>query len=259
MTATKELAPRPETAIAPFAQMERAADAVVKSGFFGIKTREEALTLMMLAQSEGLHFATALREFHVIQGRPAMKADAMLARFQRNGGKVRWITLTDELVSAEFSHPQGGSAVITWDDARVVQAGLDKNPMHKKYGRQMKRSRVASEGVRTVFPGAISGMYSVEEMQDVAFEEQGRTQVEAPAQIAAPLGKVEGESGTGLTDEEIQEHTDAINNAGDDKALKAAFSSAWKHGTDAKDETSKSFFKRLYDEQKVARGFAVPV
>lgn len=235
--------------------MERAADAMAKSGFYGIKTKEEGLALMLVGQADGIHFAAAVRDYHIIQGRPAMKADAMLARFQKSGGKVEWIKLTDAEVSAKFSHPQGGSAVITWDEARVAMADL-KNPMHKKYPRAMKRSRVVSEGVRTVFPGAIGSAYSVEEMQDLAYEETARTQVSEPAQLAAPLGKVEGESGTGLTDSEIEDHNQALKTATDEEGLRAAFKTAWKHGTEAKDETAKRFFKTIYEEQKLAHGFA---
>lgn len=235
--------------------MERAADAMAKSGFYGVKTRDEALALMLVGQSEGIHFAAAVRDFHIISGRPAMKADAMLSRFQRAGGTVKWITLTDDDVKAEFHHPQGGTVMISWDNKRVDQAGL-KNPMHQKYPRQMKRARVISEGIRTVFPGAITGSYSVEELQDVEYEETARTQVSEPAQLAAPLGKVDGESGTGLTDSEIEDHNQAIKTATDEEGLRAAFKTAWKHGTEAKDETAKRFFKSIYEEQKLAHGFA---
>jgi uncharacterized protein YbbK (DUF523 family) len=46
--------------------------------------------------------------------------------------------------------------------------------MWKKYPRQMLRSRVVSEGVRTVCPGATSGMYVPEEVQDIVHAEQGK-------------------------------------------------------------------------------------
>lgn len=256
MNAGKSMAVHQEPAAQVSLQtMERAADAMAKSGFYGIKTKEEGLALMLVGQADGIHFAAAVRDYHIIQGRPAMKADAMLARFQKSGGKVEWLKLTDAEVSAKFTHPQGGSAVITWDEARVAMADL-KNPMHKKYPRAMKRSRVVSEGVRTVFPGAIGSAYSVEEMQDLAYEETARTQVAESAPLEAPLGKIEGDKGTGLTDEEIQEHTVAINDAPDDAGLRSAFAAAWKHGTDAKDATAKNFFNTLYKEQKLARGIA---
>jgi hypothetical protein len=239
-------------------QMERAAAAMAASGFYGIKTKEEGLALMLVAQADGIHFAAGVRDYHIISGRPAMKADAMLARFQRAGGSVKWLKLDDAEVSAEFTHPQGGSAVITWDDARVAQAEL-RSPMHKKYPRQMKRSRVISEGIRTVFPGVVSGTYSIEEVQDIAFEEQGGGRAAIDAAVhkdLAPIGRAEDTSGTGLTDSEIEDHTNAIEGAADAESLRASFKTAWKHATEAKDATAKAFFKRIYDERKLAKGWA---
>jgi hypothetical protein len=45
-------------------------------------------------------------------------------------------------------------------------AGLGGRDMWKKYPRQMLRSRVVSEGIRTVCPMATSGMYVPEEIRD---------------------------------------------------------------------------------------------
>ena len=79
-------------AIIPIGEIERMAVAVSKSGLFGIKNQEQAIALMLIAQAEGMHPAIAARDYHVIQGRPALKADALLARFQQAGGKVAWGT-----------------------------------------------------------------------------------------------------------------------------------------------------------------------
>lgn len=150
----------------PYNDLEKMAAAIAKSQLFGVKTPEQALALMLVAQSEGLHPAIAARDYHVIQGRPALKADAMLARFQQAGGKVDWKSLSDTKAEAVFSHAQGGSAPIDWDIERAKKAGLSTKDMWVKYPRQMLRARVISEGVRTVFPGCISGFYTPEEVQD---------------------------------------------------------------------------------------------
>jgi len=94
--------------LVPVQDIERMALAVAKSGLFGVKTSDEAMALMLIAQAEGQHPAIAARDYHIIQGRPALKADAMLARFQGAGGKVQWEDYTDERVSGIFSHPSGG-------------------------------------------------------------------------------------------------------------------------------------------------------
>ena len=78
------------TALVPVDQIERMALAVAKSGLFGVKTPDQAMALMLVAQAEGMHPAIAARDYHVINGRPTLRADAMLARIQAAGGKVEW-------------------------------------------------------------------------------------------------------------------------------------------------------------------------
>src|SRR6185295_5879996 len=130
-------------------QMQRMARTMAASKMFGCRTEDEALSIMLLAQAEGLHPATAARDYHVIQGRPAMKADAMLSRYLQSGGRVEWTVYTDAKVEGKFTHPQGGSVTVEWTPDRAKQAGLLGKDNWKHYTRQMLRARVISEGVRT--------------------------------------------------------------------------------------------------------------
>jgi len=156
------------TALIPLEQMQTMANAVAKSGLFGAKTPEQALTIMMLAQAEGRHPMSAAKDYDIINGKPSKKAEAMLRDFLAAGGKVEWHKLTDEGAEATFSHPQGGSVKIGWDKARMLQAKISNAEMYSKYPRAMYRSRCVSEGVRTVFPSATGGMYVPDEIK--AFE-----------------------------------------------------------------------------------------
>lgn len=154
-------------AVIPFGDLERMAQAFAKSGLFGIKNSDQAIALMLIAQAEGLHPAVAARDYHVIQGRPALKADAMLARFQAAGGKVIWNAYTDAAVSGTFSHPAGGSATVEWTIKQAQTAGLTGKDVWRQYPRAMLRARVISEGIRTVYPGVSVGVYTPEEIQDM--------------------------------------------------------------------------------------------
>jgi hypothetical protein len=156
------------TALVPFEQQLQLADAFCRSGLFGVRTRDQAIALMAICEAEGLHPAKAVQEYHIIQGRPALKADAMLARFQAAGGKVKWTSMTDQRVAGEFSHPQGGSVEIDWTIDMAKRAGLTKNPTWNQYPRAMLRARCISEGIRTVFPGVVVGTYTPEEAEDMA-------------------------------------------------------------------------------------------
>ena len=169
------------TALVPVDQVERMALAVAKSGLFGVKTPDQAMALMLIAQAEGLHPAIAARDYHVINGRPTLKADAMLARFQAAGGSVRWHEYADQRVVGTFTHPQGGNVEVTWTLEMASAAGLTKNPTWKSYPRQMLRARCISEGIRTVFPGVVVGTYTPEEAEDAGH---------APAPVPRDMGPV---------------------------------------------------------------------
>jgi hypothetical protein len=147
------------------------AQAVAQSGLFGMKRPEEAMALMLVAQAEGTHPALAARDYHIVDGRPTLKADAMLARFMQAGGKVKWHDYGDEAVKATFSHPQGGEVTVDWTLKRAAQIKRKGKPLTdgdnwKNYPRAMLRARVISEGIRTVFPGCVVGVYTPEEVQD---------------------------------------------------------------------------------------------
>jgi len=149
----------------PVRDLEVMAAAFAKSKLFGAKTPEEALSLMLVAQAEGMHPAAAARDYHIIQGKASKKAEAMLRDFLQAGGKVEWHKLDDTVADATFSHPQGGTVRIVWDMERVAKAKISNKEMYDKYRRQMLRSRTVSEGVRTVCPMATSGMYAPEEVE----------------------------------------------------------------------------------------------
>ena len=192
------------TQLVPVGDMQTMAGALAKSGLFGVKTSDQALALMIVAQAEGRHPGSVASDYHIIQGRASLKSDAMLARFQQAGGKVEWHDHSNEKVSGTFSHPQGGSLRIDWDMARAKSAGLGTKDNWRQYPRQMLRARVISEGVRAVFPAVLNGMYAPEEVQDFGPQRAtGYIQLEAAnAELAAlPAPEVEGTLGTDGTPE----------------------------------------------------------
>lgn len=174
---------------APVSELEIMANHIVKSGLFGIRKIEEAVSLMLIAQAEGRHPATIASEYNIILGRPALKADAILARFQSAGGKVEWSEYTDECVAGTFSHPAGGSLKVDWDMNRAKAAGLGTKDNWKKYPRQMLRARVISDGVRGVYPAVLQGFYTPEEVQDFAPSTSTPAPAPAPAIVPAPAKK----------------------------------------------------------------------
>lgn len=152
----------------PIDQISLMAKAIAESKLFGIQTPAQALALGLLCQAEGRHPAEAARDYHIINGKPSLKSEAMLARFQQAGGRVEWHEYTHEAVSGTFTHPQGASLKVTWTTKDAERAGLTGNPTWKKFPRQMLRARCISEAVRSIFPAVLSGLYAPEEVQEFA-------------------------------------------------------------------------------------------
>jgi hypothetical protein len=140
---------------------------IAQSGLFGIKSADQAIALMLIAQAEGYHPAMAARDYDIIQGRPALKAKAKLARFQKSGGVIRWIERTETKASATFEHPASPQKItVTWTMKEASVAGLGTKEMWKKYPRQMLSARVISEGVDASYPDAGGLLYVPEEVID---------------------------------------------------------------------------------------------
>ena len=170
--------------VVPFTELDGLSAKLAVSGLFAGKTKEQIFSLLMLAHAEGVHPMTAMRDFDIIQGRPAKKAEAMHRSFLAAGGSVVWNKLDDTVADGTFAHPQGGSARIVWDMERVKKAEIKNEAMYKKYPRAMLRSRCISEGVRTVYPAATSGLYEPGEVKGM--EPQPEKVVEGEVMLAAP-------------------------------------------------------------------------
>lgn len=227
-----------------FSQMQLLAQSIAKSKLFGIENADQALALMAIAQGEGKHPAIVVRDFHIIQGKPSKKAEAMLRDFLSSGGKVEWHVLSDAIADATFSHPQGGSVRIAWDMKRAEAAGLSGNAMYKKYPRQMLRSRTVSEGCRTVAPSVTSGLYTPEEITAIAADSDGpRASLEASIGAAAAprLPVIE-------RDALISE----IEHAPDAKKLRDAFGEAFKRATDLRDGDAVLVINDAYNARKAS-------
>ena len=232
------------TALIPVGDLQRMAAAVAASKLFGITNADQAMALMLVAQAEGLHPATAARDYHIIQGKPALKADAMLARYLSSGGKVEWHDHTDAKVSATFSHPQGGSLKIDWDMPRAKAAGLGGKDMWTKYPRQMLRARVISEGIRATNPAVAVGVYTVEEVNDFtpAKATRSKRQERDVSDVDPATGEVLAIDPKRAEDAKTLESCQGLD------TLQEEFAERWK---DAKgDDARRSALKAVYELRK---------
>ena len=160
------------------ADVKTMATEAARSQMFGL-TEPQAFTLMMISEAEGLHPIRALQRYHVIEGRPAMRADAMQAEFQRRGGRLRWLETTADRCRLEAWHPKHHPEHLTFDVALkdLFDRGLattwnrdrkqaEVKSVYRRFPAQMLRARAISEAVRAIDPGVVVGMYTPEEVGD---------------------------------------------------------------------------------------------
>jgi hypothetical protein len=170
------------------------AEAIVKSNFYGFKSKEQVMAVMLVAQAENKHPASVVQEYDIIQGRPALKSQAILARFQLSGGSVQWDEVTPKKVKGTFKHPQGGSLTVEWTIEMAKQAGIYREGSGwSKYPEDMLRARVISRAVRSIYPACILGHYAVEEVQD--FDSPAPKHMGLVEEVKSPVEVIEAPTG----------------------------------------------------------------
>jgi hypothetical protein len=134
----------------------------------GLRDNPAAVTAAIIYGREvGLPPMTALTHTHVIEGKPAMSAEAMRALVLAAG---------HELVVEETN---GGRCVINarrrgsdkwtrveWTIDQARAAGLAGKQVWKAYPRAMLQARATAEIVRLVFPDVIHGFRALEELDE---------------------------------------------------------------------------------------------
>lgn len=158
--------------------MKQQAGELIKSGFLpsGIKTPEQAVAIMLKGRELGIPPMQALSHIHIINGKPTMSAELMLAQIMRLHPKTKISYPKRSSEACEIKVTRDGCEVsvfsFTIQDAQA--AGLLSNPTWKKYPRAMLHARAVSEMARSLFPDAISGVSYTPEEMGVSVNEDGQ-------------------------------------------------------------------------------------
>lgn len=128
-----------------------------KSGIMGVATPGDGAVVALTCMCEGITPLEFAKTYHIINGRPSMRADMMHAKFRASGGFVTWINMGDDGKAAEATFEYDGqSAVIkyTIEDAKnVVGDKLDKADSNWKKDRgAMLRARLITKAIRILAP-----------------------------------------------------------------------------------------------------------
>jgi hypothetical protein len=162
------------TAIAPIANMSEflsLAQEFEKSGMFGCTQPGQGAVLLSTCITDRISPIEFIRTYHLIEGKPSMRADAMLAKFTQQGGKYKVLSFTKDKAEGVFLFGDNEITMsMTMKEAEAAglthsKAGKIKDNW-KSFPRQMLWARVVSSAIRLVAPQIVAGVYTPEEVQD---------------------------------------------------------------------------------------------
>lgn len=179
---------------AEWRSMRDQAQVIAQSGLApsSVRSPEQILTIALKGRELAVPPMQALSHIHVVEGKPTLSAELMVALVQRAGHKVRVVETTDETATVEavrrddpdFTHK------VTYTMADAQRAGVAGKRNWKQHPAAMLRARAISALCRMAFADVLMGAsYTPEELDaDVDVADDGTIVVEAaqPAPEPAP-------------------------------------------------------------------------
>lgn len=160
--------------IMPLSEVKELVSIYLKSGLAsGIKSVEQGIVVAMLGMEMGMQPLHALRSLHVMDGKPVLASEALVALVHK-GGRCKYfrcVESTAEKATFEtmaISDPEPTRLTFSMDDAK--RAGLAGRGPWQKYPQAMLRARCAMALARAHYPDAVMGALEEGEARDIAAE-----------------------------------------------------------------------------------------
>jgi hypothetical protein len=174
--------------------MRQQAGIIVGSGFLpkAINTPEKALALMLKGRELGIPPMMSIEHIHIVDGKPGISAQLMLAQVFRiiPTAEVEFPVYTAERVVVKGRrNAKAGWTEVEWTLAQAKHLSGKDN--WRNYPRSMLRSRAISELCKAIFPDAVAGMYTPEELGAANTDEDGVPINVTPAKHAALPAKTD--------------------------------------------------------------------
>lgn len=157
----------------PVKAVETIGKAITLSRIFGCQNESQGQVLALECFAKQLPPLALAEQYHLIDGKLSMKADAMLAGFEDMGGEYEIKEYSPDACEIIFRREKNELAIrITWEMAQQEKWPFGKGKELKTnwstpIGRQdMLWARVVSRGVRKLAPGVVCGRYTPEELID---------------------------------------------------------------------------------------------
>lgn len=168
-------------AVGEWATMKEQANMLIKTGFLplSIKTPEQVIAIAMTGRELGIGMMEAIRGINVIQGKPSVAPQLMLALAIRTG-QMESYAMKSGTEGATVTVKRKGwpEHIAKFGPAEAKALGLDGKDNYRKQAGVMYQWRALAQALRFTFPDAVSGVYTPEEMgADVEIREDGSMSV----------------------------------------------------------------------------------
>jgi hypothetical protein len=225
----------PQTALEPTSVAEAftLAQKLVQSGLLGrsIQKAEGALAIILTGRELGLTTMQSLRSIHIIEGKPSLSADLMVALVKRSPvcEYFKLITSTGTVATYETSRRGEGVTCMSFTIEQANAAGVASKQVWKSYPDAMLRARCIAALARAVYPDLLAGIYESESGELDAPEPMPRASRPAPVEtVPAPKEDVIDvepmpvpDAAEETDDEKIARWTDTFTAAKDGAACEA--------------------------------------
>lgn len=168
------------------------ASALVKTGFLpnAIKTPEQALAIILTGRELGIPAMAALNSINVIQGKPTVSPQLMIALINRSGSldDIRFDVQADR-VSVTMKRKGRTPHTETFGVEQAKALGLMTKSNYNQQAVTMFKWRAVAACARVVFPDVILGLYTHEEINpNLTVNEDGEIIGEAmPEPVTVPV------------------------------------------------------------------------
>ena len=179
---------------ATWQMMQHQAGVLVQSGMLppSIRTPVQAIAVMLKGRELGWPPMLSFSAINIIQGKPTLTAEAMLALILRAypETKIQYTQNDDEACRIKVTKPGNDANEFSFSFEDAQKAKLTSKANWSLYRRAMLRSRCISEMARSLFPDALQGCsYTPEELEPLPHEPM-------PVQQALPSPAPRMEKGT---------------------------------------------------------------
>ncbi len=160
----------PSTALEPTTidQAFWLATQLLKSGLLGkaIQKPEAAFAVILAGRELGLTAMQSLRSLHLIEGKPTLSADLMVALVKRSPlcKSFKLIESNDKIATYEADRAGEGVTRMSFTIDEAKAAGVTGKDNWKKYTAAMLRARCIAALARVVFPDLLLGVYENDEL-----------------------------------------------------------------------------------------------